>query len=141
MQSSIVSLVLLLTLAAVYAEPQYGGHPGRFPGGYPYGYPFGYPTGYRTPYIPRFREYPTVAQRPEQTPSNGRIFFLESTVFVTTTTTSSITCTYSSAALAACAGRKRRGILFDGDEEFIAPTQVIGYFPLLLIGQSRLVII
>merc|ERR1711911_20975 len=114
---------------AVYAEPQYGRYPGAYPSGYPTGYPTGYPMGYPASFIPGFRKYPAVAQKPQPASPNGRIFFLESTVFTTSTSTSSITCTYSTAALAACTGRKRRGILIDEEKETIAPSEVLSIIP------------
>merc|ERR1711911_419221 len=114
---------------AVYAEPQYGRYPGAYPSGYPTGYPTGYPMGYPASFIPGFRKYPAVARKPQPASPNGRIFFLESTVFTTSTSTSSITCTYSTAALAACTGRKRRGILIDEEKETIAPSGVLSIIP------------
>lgn len=134
MQQSVVNWVLLITLVIVYAEPRYGGYPTGYPFGYPTGYPtgypahypIGYPTSYRTPFIPGFRQYPPAPQKPQSFSPNGRIFFLESTVYVTTTSLSLVTCTYSTAALSSC--RKRRNILLGDDEEFIAPSEVVRYY-------------
>jgi len=96
MQLSIVSLVLLSTLLGVFSEPQFEG----------YG-----------PHMPSFRGYPAQAYRPQFQSPAPRLYFLESTTFTTTTSVITSNCAYSTAALGACSGRKRRGITAD-DEEF-----------------------
>merc|ERR1712071_693323 len=96
MQLSIVSLVLLSTLMGVFSEPQfdyYGAHK------------------------PSFRGYPAQAYRPQFQSPAARLFFLESTIFTTTISVATTNCAYSTAALGACSGRKRRGITAD-DQEF-----------------------
>merc|ERR1712071_445048 len=96
MQLSIVSLVLLSTLLGVFSEPQFEG----------YG-----------PHMPSFRGYPAQAYRPQSQSPAPRLYFLESTTFTTTTSVITTNCAYSTAALGACSGRKRRGITAD-DQEF-----------------------
>jgi hypothetical protein len=59
-------------------------------------------------------------------PDDPRLFLPTTTT--TTTSTTTVTCTKSTAT--ACTGRKRRGILFDGEEEEqfpIVPSEVEGY--------------
>ena len=113
MQSSVVSVVLLLALVGVFAEPepQYGVFRAS-------------PSAY-SPYVPDFRGYPAQAYRPQPQSQAPRILFLQTTIFTTSTQSVTTTCTYSTAALAACPTRKRRGITADEDDEEVIDASAV----------------
>ncbi|XP_046438195.1 uncharacterized protein LOC124189760 isoform X2 [Daphnia pulex] len=104
--------VLVALLAYVAAQEQQ--QPQYVPYGSPYQAPF----------------YGDNAEPAIISPDDPRLF--RPTTTTTTTLTSTVTCT-SSIGTACAAGRRRRGILFDGEEEqqfpFIAPSEVEGVEP------------
>merc|ERR1712071_724571 len=65
----------------------------------------------------QFPRLPRPGLSPQFQSPAARLFFLESTIFTTTISVATTNCAYSTAALGACSGRKRRGITAD-DQEF-----------------------
>ena len=99
MRLALSVLVVLLAYVAAQDQPQY--------------------VVYRSPYQAPYYGDSVI------NPEDPRLFFPTTTT--TTTSTSTVTCTKSTATT--CTGRKRRGILFDGEEEEqfpIVPTAVEG---------------
>jgi len=116
MHSSLVSLVLISVMVAVFAEPQFRNYPAQY---------FRQPAGLRPYQAPQY-QYDYAAPQD----INSRILFLETTIFTTTTSISVKSCRYSTAVLAACPTRKRRSVLLAGeDEEEFAPTVVLSVTP------------
>jgi len=103
MRLALSVLVVLLAYVAAQDQPQY----------VPYGSP------YQAPF------YGDSAEPAIISPDDPRLF--RPTTTTTTTLTATFTCTSSIAT--ACTGRRRRGILFDGEEEEqfpIVPSEVEG---------------